>query len=124
MDCTFKDNIWKFPLLEITATTNEKNTFIIAQALVRSESHDCLLWILEQVSSYHMTYRKLNECIFDRGKFTPCVVLTDMSKGFSSALSEMKKRHWPRTRHLWCRWHIYNAIKRKCGDYFKQYPKG
>jgi len=71
-----------------------------------------------------MTYEKLNECIFDRGKSTPCVVLTDMSKGFSSALEEMRKRYWPSTRHLWCRWHIYNAIKRKCGDYFKLYPKG
>jgi hypothetical protein len=47
-----------------------------------------------------------------------------MGKGFCSAIKEMQNRHWANTRHLWCRWHIYNAIKRKCADYFKQHPKG
>jgi len=47
-----------------------------------------------------------------------------MGKGFCSAIKEMQNRHWANTQHLWCRWHIYNAIKRKCADYFKQLPKG
>ena len=49
IDTTWKDNAWKYPLLEITATTNEMNTFVIAQALVQSESAETLLWVLEQV---------------------------------------------------------------------------
>ena len=73
---------------------------------------------------YYKTYNKLNECIFDRGRYSPSVVLTDMGKGFCSAIKEMQNRHWANTQHLWCRWHIYNAIKRKCADYFKQLPKG
>jgi hypothetical protein len=47
-----------------------------------------------------------------------------MGKGFLSAIREMKQRYWPNIRHLVCRWHVYNAIRRKCGEYFKQYPKG
>ena len=29
IDTTFKDNTWKYPLLEITTTTNEMNTILI-----------------------------------------------------------------------------------------------
>ena len=49
IDSTFKDNVWKYPLLEITATTNEMNTFLIAQAMIQSESVETLVWIFEQV---------------------------------------------------------------------------
>ena len=47
VDSTFKDNTWGYPLLEITATTNEMNTFLIAQALIQSESTETLLWVFE-----------------------------------------------------------------------------
>ena len=50
IDSTFKDNIWRLPLLEITATTNEMNTFVIAQVLAPSESTELMLWVFEQVS--------------------------------------------------------------------------
>jgi hypothetical protein len=40
--------------MEITATTNEMNTFLIAQALIPSESADAILWIFEQVYSIKM----------------------------------------------------------------------
>lgn len=49
VDSMFKDNSWRFPLLEVTATTNEMNTFLIAQVLIPSESHERLLWVFEQV---------------------------------------------------------------------------
>ena len=49
IDSTFKDNAWRYPLLEITATTNEMNTFLIAQALIPSESKEVLLWVFKQV---------------------------------------------------------------------------
>jgi len=35
--------------MEITGTTNEMQTFLIAQALVPSESTDAVLWVFEQV---------------------------------------------------------------------------
>jgi hypothetical protein len=49
IDTTFKDNIWKYPLLEITAIINEMNTILIAQALIPSESAENFLWVLQQV---------------------------------------------------------------------------
>ena len=74
-DTTFKDNAWRYPLLEITATTNEMNTFVIAQALIPSESEEILLWVIEQ----------LDECLLDNGRYAPSVVLTDLAKGFKAA---------------------------------------
>jgi len=50
VDSTFKDNKFGLPLLEITATTNEMNSFLIAQALIPSENAESLLWIFEQVN--------------------------------------------------------------------------
>lgn len=47
-----------------------------------------------------------------------------MGSGFRSAIKEMKIRYWRNVRHLLCRWHIYNAIRRKCGEYFKRCPGG
>src|SRR5437762_2618229 len=31
---------------------------------------------------------------------------------------------WPETRHLLCRWHIYEAIRRHCSRHFTRYPRG
>jgi len=48
-----------------------------------------------------------------------------MAKGFAKALSSMKERGmWINTRHLYCRWHIYEAIKRHCKPMFAAMPKG
>ena len=49
MDSMFKDNKFGLPLLEITATTNEMNSFLVAQTLIPSESTESLLWVFEQV---------------------------------------------------------------------------
>jgi MULE transposase domain len=49
IDTTFKDNNKRFPLIEITATTNEMNSFLVAQALIPSESVNAIVWVLEQV---------------------------------------------------------------------------
>ena len=49
IDSTFKDNAWRYPLLEITATTNEMNTFLVAQVLIQSESIETLVWVFQQV---------------------------------------------------------------------------
>ena len=60
VDAIFKDNKWRFLLLEITTTTNEMNTFLIAQALVPTESTESLLWVFEQV---YMTIAQLSHKI-------------------------------------------------------------
>lgn len=63
---------------------------------------------------------KLNTCIFDGGRYAPRVVLTDDAKGFPSALAQLKGRGiWPLVRHLLCRWHVYEAIKRSCASIFR-----
>ena len=49
IDSTFKDNVWGYSLLEIIVTTNEMNIFLIAQAMIQSESTETLVWVFEQV---------------------------------------------------------------------------
>ena len=36
--------------MEITGTTNEMQIFLIAQALIPTESADAILWVFEQVT--------------------------------------------------------------------------
>ena len=62
--------------------------------------------------------------MLDHGKFAPAVVLTDVAKGFAKALQAMKEHDWRNIRHLYCRWHIYGAIKRHRGKWFNTLPKG
>ena len=51
--------------------------------------------------------------------------MTDAAKGFVSALEIMKGNGlWSDVRHLLCRWHVYEAIKRHCACYFKCYERG
>ena len=51
--------------------------------------------------------------------------MTDVAKGFAAALEVVKGQgFWLNICHLFCRWHIYEAIKRHCGAFFKcQYPE-
>ena len=98
------------------------NSFLIAQALVPSESAECILWVFEQVLILFVASLtlKLNTCIFDGGRYAPRVVLTYDAKRFPSALAQLKGRGiWPLVRHLLCRWHVYEAIKRSCASIFR-----
>ena len=69
MDSTYKDNNKKLPLLEITATTNEMNTFLIAQALLPEESAELLLWIFKEVCAHeiHLMYRLIKRSLITDG---------------------------------------------------------
>jgi len=52
------------------------------------------------------------------------VVLTDMAKGFKAAFKSAQRNGiWGKTKHLWCRWHIYEAIRRHCKQWFVELPK-
>ena len=66
---------------------------------------------------------EINDAIFDHGRFHPKVVLTDAANGFALTLETMCEL-WPEVRHLLCRWHVYEAIRRYVVKYFKHYEKG
>jgi hypothetical protein len=69
MDSTYKDNNKKLPLLEITATTNEMNTFLVAQALLPEESGELLLWIFKEVCTHeiHLINRSIKRFLITDG---------------------------------------------------------
>ena len=54
------------------------------------------------------------------------MILTDAAKGFVTALNTMKTNGiWLHVRHLLCRWHVYEAIKRHVIPLFKHaYAQG
>ena len=92
--------------------TNEMNMFLIAQALIPSENAEYLIWIFEQVFSHQqMKLIEINDAIFDHGRFHPKIILTDGASDFALAL-ELMCELWPEMRHLLCRWHVYEAIRR------------
>ena len=66
---------------------------------------------------------KINDALFDHGRFCPKVVFTDAAKGFAAAL-EIMRMLWPEVRHLLCRWHVYEAIRWYVAKHFKNYKKG
>jgi len=66
---------------------------------------------------------EINDAIYDHGRFHPKIVLTDAAPGFALALEFMCEL-WPEMRHLLCRWHVYEAIRRYVAKYFRHYEKG
>ena len=54
------------------------------------------------------------------------MILIDAAKGFVTALNAMKANDiWLHVRHLLCRWHVYEAIKRHIIPLFKRaYAQG
>ena len=83
----------------------------------------CSGYLSKYFPSARIKLIKINDAIFDHGKFHPKVVLTDAAKGFAAALEIMRKV-WPELIHLLCRWHVYEAIRRHVAKYFKPYEKG
>ena len=53
------------------------------------------------------------------------MILTDAASAFPRALEILKNKGiWQFVRHLLCRWHVYEAIKRHCAHFFKRFEKG
>jgi hypothetical protein len=64
-----------------------------------------------------MHLRRWKVC--SQGYFNRCC------KGFCVSIGDHEGNgKWLDVRHLLCRWHIYEAIKRHCARYFKRYEQG
>ncbi|XP_074318254.1 uncharacterized protein LOC141655054 [Silene latifolia] len=99
MDSTYKTNIYQNPLIEMVGVTPTGSSFLIACAMIPTESDVNYQWLL----------RKLAAILDATGVASPAVFVTDRELGLISALEQV----FPRAEHLLCRWHVNKAVNAK-----------
>ncbi|KAK9151225.1 hypothetical protein Syun_009534 [Stephania yunnanensis] len=92
MDCTYKTNRYRMPLLEIVGITSTYLTFPVGSTFISSESHANYAWALENLTSILDGWPKLD------------VFVTYQDLGLISVIEEV----FPSSSHLLCSWHINN----------------
>ncbi|KAL6567452.1 hypothetical protein OROGR_001120 [Orobanche gracilis] len=103
MDCTYKTNRYKMPLLEIVGISSFNSSFQSCFAFLRSEEEADYVWALirfERIlgSSQH-----------------PSVIATDRKFALLGAIGHV----FPKTTHLLCVWHIQKNILANCKKHFE-----
>lgn len=104
MDCTYKTNRYKLPLLVITGVTALNISFYIAFAFLLNETTKDYVWVLEQLRA---VYQRLD--LPD-----PVVNITDRDFGLILA----SHRVFPNTRHTLCTWHVDKNVTANCKGAF------
>ncbi len=103
MDCTYKTNRYRLPLLEIVGVTSTDMTFSVAFVYLNSEGEESYTWALE----------RLRSVIAD--DVLPELIVTDRDLALMNAIH----RVFPTARHLLCRWHISRNVLAKCKKFFE-----
>ncbi|XP_028097180.1 PKS-NRPS hybrid synthetase CHGG_01239-like [Camellia sinensis] len=98
MDCTYKTNRYRLPLLEIVGVTSTHMTFSVAIAYLQTKRVDDYAWALQ-------TMRDLID-----NSVLPEVIVTDREL----ALMNANDNTFSNARHLLCRWHINKNVLTKC----------
>ncbi|XP_028056148.1 PKS-NRPS hybrid synthetase CHGG_01239-like [Camellia sinensis] len=107
MDCTYKTNRYRLPLLEIVGVTSTEMTFSVAFAYLQYERVDNYTWVLA-------TLRDAMD-----GFVVPTVIVTDRELALMNAIQKI----FPSARHLLCRWHISKNVLTKCKKMFETQQK-
>lgn len=106
MDCTYKTNRFKMPLMVINGQTSMHSTFFAAFAFLAHETADDYEWVMQQLKKLY-THLSLPD---------PVVCVTDMERGLMNALFLVFSRR--DTSHLLCTWHINNNVVANCKKMF------
>lgn len=102
MDCTYKTNRYRMPLLEIVGLTSTDMTFSVAFVYLQHERQDNFNWALDVLHG-----------IMDDSAL-PNIIVTDRELSLMNAIS----RVFPTATHLLCRWHINKNVLTKCKKLF------
>jgi hypothetical protein len=102
LDCTYKTNKYKMPLLHIVGINSSNRSFSAAFCFLSGEKEEDYTWALEQFS------RALD------GQ-SPSVLATDKEQALLNAIEQV----FPDASHLLCCWHITKNIKTQCHKNFK-----
>ena len=95
IDCTYKTNRYKLPLLHIVGVTSTDMSFSAGFALLSSEREEQYTWAL----------RMFREALSIDNR--PSAIITDRDLALMNALAVV----FPNTKVLLCRWHIQNDVK-------------
>ena len=87
MDCTYKTNRYRYPLLEIVGVTSTELTFSVAFVFMDHEYEDNYTWAMERLKSLM------------RSNIFPRVVVTDRELALINAIHKV----FPNTNTLLCR---------------------
>lgn len=99
MDCTYKTNKYKMPLLDIVGVTAMNTTYFVGFAFVSDE----------QQSSYEFVLRCLEAVCHRIGVHVPETIISDKDTGLLNALGVVL----PATNSMICVWHINRDILKK-----------
>jgi hypothetical protein len=102
LDCTYKTNRFKMPLLHIVGLSPSNSSYSIALCFMQNEQEESYKWTLQTFFSW------LNPLPF------PLVLCTDRDL----ALVGVIKSICPRSPHLLCVWHINKNVLAKTKQYF------
>ncbi|KAL7111232.1 hypothetical protein ACP275_05G075400 [Erythranthe tilingii] len=102
MDCTYKTNRYRLPLLEIVGITSTHKTFSVAFAYLKSERAENYEWALTRLQTIM------------KGCPMPNAIVTDRDLGLMKAIATI----YPTSRHLICRWHINKNLIANCKKLF------
>lgn len=106
LDCTYKTNRFKMPLLVIVGSTNLNTTFFVAFALLARELQADYQWALEALKS-----------VLDQDGYTyPSVVVTDRELALISSLRLVL----PSCKRILCEWHVQQNVLCKVVTAFKE----
>ena len=100
LDCTYKTNKYKMPLLDIVGVDACQRSFCIAFAFLSGEEEGDYIWALDRLRSmYELCDARL-----------PSVILTDRCLACMNAVA----RCFPAAVSLLCLWHANKAVLRHC----------
>ncbi|KAI7949807.1 hypothetical protein MJO28_008628 [Puccinia striiformis f. sp. tritici] len=100
LDCTYRTNKYKLPLLHIVGINSSNRNFCIAFCFLSAETKGDYSWALEQLSSMD------NQ--------SPSVFLTDNKQTLINAINLV----FPKASHHLCAWHAWNNIDSNCSKTF------
>ena len=106
MDCTYKTNKYKLPLLHILGLNAFNKSFSVAFCFLPQEKKENYSWALDQLS------QALENNI-------PSVIITDRELGLISAIEDC----FPSVHTLLCTWHINKNILVHCKKHFPEEEK-
>ena len=96
LDCTYKTNKYKMPLLHITGITGSSKTFSVAFCFLSHETQDYYNWALQCLLT-----------VFESNNIPiPTVFVTDREQALINSLSTT----FPTSSHMLCTWHIQKNL--------------
>ena len=104
MDCTYKTNCYKMPLLDVVGINCFNKTFFSCFVFLSEETTENYVWALKQIK--HEIFAG-----------TPCpqVIATDRELALMNAIDQV----FSTSKNILCRWHINKNIAAKCKKYFE-----